>query len=580
MPKCVVAVAVRHQNPRIFVLLLGCFSNIQLFYLASQDYFNCSDDKKDIEVEVGGAPTTLQYTRITLNRLTTAFFLFGFFHCFAQGIIQSLLFSVDSEYNALLKKVTVAANVPFFVGSTLRMCDYLPHDDTSCSDVFTINRPPNQNVRHSNELITENNFVWRAGLEGSGFSVTPLDNTTYSVTLKLLKGESGSIILSQTCIQTLLLPSQDLSNFRRENLAFIFLQFWLFDSVPHLLAGIGARILLTAWSAYTIWRTHHLSSVYRALLSNPGTPCSVDFFPIYFSTRSSLEIPDLVLNLTALSIMIWTVLRVYAVQLYKRVGAPAHILRIHKFFMAMQACLQLEVYILPAGMGLWIDQLFNTYINHISEHTVIYKGVFIFYTVVRIPSTMVSICCCSMSFRWLSRGWYWDGTRFGTKERNGCSVIFVGFLFLLCESLMLYSQVYRWTFIMWANLACFTVAYIIVIVACIILGIVCLRNFDQGLAQYLASSNFAPEVFQHREDMDIEKAPLPEFPFRKLHTIYPGCVFPSSANPSGHTAVANSKDRIRIHLYQAVRRDSGVVFIVGEKECHLNGSHRSCADSW
>ncbi len=75
--------------------------------------------------------------------------------------------------------------------------------------------------------------------------------------------------------------------------------------------------------------------------------------------------------------------------------------------MAMQACLQLEVYILPAGMGLWIDQLFNTYINHISEHTEIYKGVFIFYTVVRISSTMVIICPCLMSFRWLSRGWYW-----------------------------------------------------------------------------------------------------------------------------------------------------------------------------
>ncbi|PBK63681.1 hypothetical protein ARMSODRAFT_963000 [Armillaria solidipes] len=458
------------------------------------------------------------YTRITLNRLTTAFFLFGFFHCFAQGIIQSLLFSVDSEYNALLKKVTVAANVPpanhtFFVGSTLRMCDYLPHDDTSCSDVFTINRPPSAMSIDSNQNITENNFVWRAGLDGSGFSVTPLDNATYSVTLK---GESGNITLSQTCVQTLLLPSQDLSNFRRENLAFIFLQFWLFgisvlamiqDSVPHLLAGIGARILLTAWSAYAIWRTHHLSNVYKALLSDPGTPCSVDFFPIYFSTRSSLEIPDLVLNLTALFIMIWTVLRVYAVQSYKCVGAPAHILRIHKFFMAMQACLQLEVYILPAGMGLWIDQLFNTYINHISEHTDIYKGVFIFYTVMVVP--------------WMILGWY--AVRYERKKWM-FTFIFVGFLFLLCESLMLYSQVYRWTFIMWANLACFTVAYMIVIVACIILGIVCLRNFDQGLTQYLnaesvlASSNFAPEVFQHREDMDIEKASLPEFPV-PLHVL-------------------------------------------------------------
>ncbi len=51
--------------------------------------------------------------------------------------------------------------------------------------------------------------------------------------------------------------------------------------------------------------------------------------------------------------------------------------------MAVQACLQLELYVLMAGMGLWIDQLFNTYIGAISEHTFVYEGVFIFYTVVR-----------------------------------------------------------------------------------------------------------------------------------------------------------------------------------------------------
>ncbi|KAK0200313.1 hypothetical protein DFS33DRAFT_1360473 [Desarmillaria ectypa] len=458
------------------------------------------------------------YARITLNRITATFFLFGFFHCFAQGTIQSLLFSVDSQYNALLKNITVAANIPpanhaFFAGSTLRMCNYLPHNDSSCSDVFTINHPSLAMSIDSGQNITENNRVLRAGLEGSGFHIEASDDTTYSVSME---GESGNINLSKTCVQTLLLPSQDLSNFRRENLAFIFLQFWLFgisvlammqDSVPHLLAGIGARILLTAWSAYAIWRTQHLSSVYRALLSDPGTPCSVDFFPTYFSNRSSLEIPDLVLNFTALAIMIWTVLRVYAVQSYKCVGAPAHILRIHKFFMAIQACLQLEVYILPAGMGLWIDQLFNTYIKHISEHTKIYEGAFIFYTVMVVP--------------WMILGWY--AVRYERKKWM-FTFIFIGFLFLLCGSLMFDSQVYRWTFIMWPNLACFTVSYMIVIVACIILGIVCLRNFDQGLTQYLnaesvlASFNFSPEVFQRREDVDMEKAPLPEFPV-PLHVL-------------------------------------------------------------
>jgi hypothetical protein len=34
-------------------------------------------------------------------------------------------------------------------------------------------------------------------------------------------------------------------------------------------------------------------------------------------------------------------------------------------------------------MGLWIDQLFNSYIKHISEHTEVYIAWFIVTTVVR-----------------------------------------------------------------------------------------------------------------------------------------------------------------------------------------------------
>ncbi len=57
------------------------------------------------------------------------------------------------------------------------------------------------------------------------------------------------------------------------------------------------------------------------------------------------------------------------------------------------------------------------------------------------------------------------------------------------------------------------------------------------------------------------------------------CFFPSYADPPCHTTVANSEDRIRIYLYQAVRRDSVVVVTgIGEKECHVDGSNRSCAD--
>lgn len=56
--------------------------------------------------------TPKQYARITHNRLTTAFFIFSFVHCFAQGVIQSFLFSIDSEYYDLLNGITTAAGIP------------------------------------------------------------------------------------------------------------------------------------------------------------------------------------------------------------------------------------------------------------------------------------------------------------------------------------------------------------------------------------------------------------------------------------------------------------------------------------
>lgn len=42
----------------------------------------------------------------------------------------------------------------------------------------------------------------------------------------------------------------------------------------------------------------------------------------------------------------------------------------------------------------------------------------------------------------------------------------------------------RRTFISWANLACFLVASMILMLACIILGLICLRNFGKGLSPY------------------------------------------------------------------------------------------------
>lgn len=93
------------------------------------------------------ALTMSQYARITLNRVTTAFFIFSFVHCFAQGIIQSFLFSIDTEYNTLLSSITTAAHIPvenitYLEGPSgnydLRICNDIPHGQPifPCSDIF------------------------------------------------------------------------------------------------------------------------------------------------------------------------------------------------------------------------------------------------------------------------------------------------------------------------------------------------------------------------------------------------------------------------------------------------------------
>jgi hypothetical protein len=70
------------------------------------------------------------------DRVTVAFFLFTLIHCFAQGIIQSFLFSLDSEFADLVTKVVHEAEIPrenmtYLDGSsnhyTLHMCRDIPH---------------------------------------------------------------------------------------------------------------------------------------------------------------------------------------------------------------------------------------------------------------------------------------------------------------------------------------------------------------------------------------------------------------------------------------------------------------------
>ncbi|KAL0570124.1 hypothetical protein V5O48_011840, partial [Marasmius crinis-equi] len=291
-------------------------------------------------------------------------------------------------------------------------------------------------------------------------------------------------------------------NARREDIAFVILQFWLFgiammamirDSVPHILAGLGTRIILTAWSAYALWRSPHYHHVYTNLIEKPGTPCSAEIFTGYFDARAKFEVIDFILNCTALLIAIYlslALLKRYNVESFNCVGAPPKIVKIHRYFMAVKVCLQLEAFVLLAATGLWTDQVFNTYIHDITDFFELFEGAFITWTIVLIP--------------WIVTGWY--GIRY---EHRTATLVFIvaAFVFFTCSSVMFYSEVYRWTYYAWPNFACYVTASLILLISSFVLGILCRMNFGQGLSQYLhaeealASSDFAQEVFEH----DVEK---------------------------------------------------------------------------
>jgi hypothetical protein len=455
------------------------------------------------------------YAAITLNRVTVAFFVFSLVHCFAQGIVQSLLYSIDTEFVGVVNEIVHASRIPlenmtYLEGSsnhwTLRMCNNIPHGQAQdpCAVVFQ----SGIDVNDDPDAVEFDTIASASILEGytQGFSIsTSRDSTNQSTGVTIKFNAAPSVFLSHQCAQILVYPQQVLQNSVREDMTFIFFQFWLLGvsvfavsrgSIPHMITALGSRFLIAAWSGYiVIYRTKNQAGIFREMVSAPGTPCGVELFPTYLTTRHAYCIADAILSFTGLflaGLLSWNILKVFKAQSFKRVGAPEHVIRIYKFFMAVQAVLQLEVFVLVVATSLWADVLSRTAISLISAHTPIYNALVIATTVLVIP--------------WIALGWY--GVR---RERKGLIISFlaVGFFFISGWAIMFYSIVYRWSFVQWPYLGCFTVASFILIFASMALGTICWRNFDKGLAEYLnaedalADLNFTPEVFQNS---DVEKS--------------------------------------------------------------------------
>jgi len=428
--------------------------------------------------------------------LTTFFFIFSLVYCCAHCILQSLVFSLDNEYATLVSRIVKAGNLPprnftFLQGHSghlqLQICNDIPHGGIHpCTTIYdSIGRP----VQPVQPLVLEG---WQKGLDVTSF----FNATLTGVQIKTLDGQAFN--LSEQCVGILTFPYQTLMSFTSEDITSLCLQVWLVivsflvllnDSVPHTLAALMTRALEAGWAMYATWRGPYFQANFQELTTSPGSQCSLDLFSAYWRKRHVFEISELALSTTGLiifSYLSWKLLKVYNAQSFKCVGAPQHVMRIHKFFMAVLACLQLEVFVLVISLGLWSKTLTETTMAHISEHTPVYKALYIGTIVLLLP--------------WIAMGWY--SIR---REMKRMMIVFIGiaFIFTAGWSIMFYSIIYRWTFTQWPYLSCYTIASFILLIASMILGIICRMNFGKGLAQYLhaeaalSSLNFSPDSFSH-----------------------------------------------------------------------------------
>ena len=62
--------------------------------------------------------------------------------------------------------------------------------------------------------------------------------------------------------------------------------------------------------------------------------------------------------------------------------------------------------------------------------------------------------------------------------------LFLGIFYIASWGVMFYSLVFRWTFASWPFFASLTVAAFVMLIASCVLGVVCWRNFDKGLAHF------------------------------------------------------------------------------------------------
>ncbi|KAJ7073263.1 hypothetical protein B0H15DRAFT_63472 [Mycena belliarum] len=205
----------------------------------------------------------LIYTRVTLTRYTTLYFFLAFVGSVTLVILQTATYASNTEGAHAVSAFVAEADVDtatigmsFLSGGDVLLCKNIPGQAMdNCTTL--IPRMHSHSHLHVRDLPLD----------------SPLDSP-----LDLDTRDAANL---ERCGVSLIWLADVLLDARREDLVILAYELWLFslsivtllnESLPHLFAGLAARVLATAWAGFRVRGNQNLYGTYRHVVD--AGPCA------------------------------------------------------------------------------------------------------------------------------------------------------------------------------------------------------------------------------------------------------------------------------------------------------------------
>ncbi|KAI0803144.1 hypothetical protein BC629DRAFT_1591233 [Irpex lacteus] len=364
---------------------------------------------------------------------------------------------------------------------------FIPTQTNEVEVTVTVKVAPTASVITLNDLVHDHDDKKR-GLAGETkvISTFAVNGTREIQVLGLPGRPNDKVTLTESCLVALNWPLARVDNTKREDIVFIGFSFWVLgmslvallnESPPHIIASFLTHCLATGWSAFQLTNTQTFKKDFTRLATR-GACQGVNLLPTYWTQRAQFEIPTLAFNALALlisAILSWKLMKSFGWQTFKRIGASLTISRAYRIILIFSITIQLSVFFVVVSVALWIDQVYNGDIGHLTNRAAMFKGIMIAILLLVLP--------------WLTIGWI----SVRREQKIPMAIfLFLSFGYTVGWSSMFAAPSFRWTFVEWFFFGLMTCASVVLAIVTLVLGLVCRLNFGKGVSRYLNAQQPLP----------------------------------------------------------------------------------------